>query len=148
MTRGVGGGGAYKGHWVPLISDFLTNTNQDRLPNCQSLKNCSLLGDRYYGAPGTAWRLAGYGGASGAHGDKKVRGRNYDAVCSSSYSARIPGLVREHQGDKALDDIRNSARTSEHVLKTRRIPRTLCALLLVERSIQWFLFDICHFSLW
>jgi len=48
------------------------------------------------------------------------------------YSDTVPGLVREHQADKAMDDIRNSARTSGHVLKTRSIPRTLSALLLVE----------------
>jgi len=51
---------------------------------------------------------------------------------------RIPGLVREHRADKAKDDIRNSARTKGCVLKTRRIPRTLSALLLVELSIQGF----------
>jgi len=51
---------------------------------------------------------------------------------------RIPGLVREHRADKANDDIRNSARTKGCVLKTRRIPRTLSALLLVELSIQGF----------
>jgi len=54
------------------------------------------------------------------------------------YSTRIPGLVREHRADKANDDIRNSARTKGCVLKTRRIPRTLSALLLVELSIQGF----------
>ena len=31
------------------------------------------------------------------------------------------------------------------MLKTRKIPRTISALLLVELSIQEFLFDICHF---
>ena len=51
---------------------------------------------------------------------------------------RIPGLVREHRADKANDDIRNSARTKGCVLKNRRIPRTLSALLLVELSIQGF----------
>jgi len=51
---------------------------------------------------------------------------------------RIPGLVREHRADKANDDIRNSALTKGCVLKTRRIPRTLSALLLVELSIQGF----------
>jgi len=57
----------------------------------------------------------------------------YDSTCT-----RIPGLVREHRADKAYDDIRNSARTKGCVLKTRRIPRTLSALLLVELSIQGF----------
>ena len=57
---------------------------------------------------------------------------------ASSYCTRIPGLVREHRADKAKDDIRNSARTKGCVLKTRRIPRTLSALLLVEQSIQGF----------
>jgi len=56
----------------------------------------------------------------------------------SFHSTRIPGLVREHRADKANDDIRNSARTKGCVLKTRRIPRTLSALLLVEQSIQGF----------
>jgi len=56
----------------------------------------------------------------------------------ASPSTRIPGLVREHRADKANDDIRNSARTKGCVLKTRRIPRTLSALLLVELSIQGF----------
>ena len=55
-----------------------------------------------------------------------------------TYDTRIPGLVREHRADKANDDIRNSARTKGCVLKTRRIPRTLSALLLVEQSIQGF----------
>ena len=53
-------------------------------------------------------------------------------------SARIPGLVREHRDDKANDDIGNSARTKGCGLKTRRIPRTLSALLLVELSIHSF----------
>jgi len=51
---------------------------------------------------------------------------------------RVPGLVREHRADKANDDIGNSARTKGCVLKTRRIPRTLSALLLVELSIHGF----------
>jgi len=53
-------------------------------------------------------------------------------------STRIPGLVREHRADKANDDIGNSARTKGCGLKTRRIPRTLSALLLVELSIHGF----------
>jgi len=59
-------------------------------------------------------------------------------VAFNSHSTRIPGLVREHRADKANDDIRNSALTKGCVLKTRRIPRTLSALLLVELSIQGF----------
>ena len=54
------------------------------------------------------------------------------------YGTRIPGLVREHRADKANDDIGNSARTKGCGLKTRRIPPTLSALLLVELSIHGF----------
>jgi len=60
------------------------------------------------------------------------------ALVQHVHGTRIPGLVREHRADKANDDIRNSARTKGCVLKTRRIPRTLSALLLVELSIQGF----------
>ena len=61
-------------------------------------------------------------------------------------ATRIPGLVREHQGWRSSDDIGNSVRANESMLKTRKIPRTISALLLVELSIQEFLFDICHFG--
>jgi len=54
------------------------------------------------------------------------------------YCTPIPGLVREHRADKANDDIGNSARTKGCGLKTRRIPRTLSTLLLVELSIHGF----------
>ena len=55
-------------------------------------------------------------------------------------------LVREHQGWRSSDDIGNSVRANGSMLKTRKIPRTISALLLVELSIQEFLFDICHFG--
>jgi len=57
---------------------------------------------------------------------------------TSTGGTRIPGLVREHRADKANDDIGNSARTKGCGLKTRRIPRTLSDLLLVELSIHGF----------
>jgi len=65
-------------------------------------------------------------------------GRHSSLSSSSQCRTRIPGLVREHRADKANDDIGNSARTKGCGLKTRRIPRTLSALLLVELSIHSF----------
>jgi len=54
------------------------------------------------------------------------------------FGTRIPGLVREHRADKANDDIGDSVCTKGCGLKTRRIPRTLSDLLLVELSIHGF----------
>ena len=52
------------------------------------------------------------------------------------HHTRIPGLVREHQGWRSSDDIGNSGSANGGMLKTRKIPRTISVLLLVELSIQ------------